>query len=72
MTAQAVANTLWAFANMKVELGSAHEPMMNALDRVAGEMNAQDVANTLWAAAELKLSVAAAEDTLLSAVIKQK
>jgi hypothetical protein len=49
MGAQAVPNTLWAFATMKQPLGVAQKPLLHALLRVSGKMNAQDVANTLWA-----------------------
>jgi very-short-patch-repair endonuclease len=55
MTAQGVANTLWALATLGWQ--AADEPMRCALEaaavRVAPSMNAQDVANALWALATL-------------------
>jgi hypothetical protein len=55
MTAQAVANTIWAAATLGWQAADAS--MRSALEgaalRVAPSMNAQDIANTLWAMATL-------------------
>lgn len=40
MNAQDVANTMWALATMDLELGGAHEPLMQAVVRVGDRMNA--------------------------------
>ena len=51
---QNVANTLWAFATMRVEMPKPLvECMVLQAERVAADFNPQDVANTLWAFATM-------------------
>jgi len=52
--AQAVANTVWAYATMGREPGEGVMGMLEGrMGEVVGEYNAQDVANTMWAACVL-------------------
>ena len=52
--AQAVANTLWAYAKMGREPGSGlMRELEGRAEAVAGTFNAQDDANTLWAYATM-------------------
>ena len=62
--------TLRAFANMELELGPAHEPLMKAVIRVADQMNAQGVAMTLRAFSILKVQSSDAMQQLLRSVIR--
>jgi hypothetical protein len=68
MNAQNVANTLWAFVSMDLNLGEAEQPMMRAILRVSDRMNAQDVANTLWALSHFDLKPGTAHACLLKRV----
>ena len=67
MNAQNVSNSLWAFATLGLELGPAHEPLMQATVRVADSMNEQAVANSLWAFATLGLELGPAHEPLMQA-----
>jgi hypothetical protein len=70
MHAQAVANTLWAFANMNLELGGAQEPLMHAVVRVSDSMNVLAVANTLLAFAHMHLELGEAKEPLMRALVR--
>lgn len=55
MSAQNVANTVCTFTTLDLELGSAHDRLMQAVTRVAAHKNEQAVAHTLWAVGTLQV-----------------